>query len=589
MNIDDYEHLENLIFEINDSEISKTAIFVQDLLIAKCIELKHFIYLILYSLRARPRNYRCIFKLLNLLCIDKTQPITLQIADNPIFEELKSYFPKIRLNQYSQYHIISEYFPFNEEPYNHIAVDDAVSFQKYIQEKNALSQLDKKIIEYIAVCGSYKCFDFIKEFIPDYLITEQLHKLAHQGGNIEIIDFFKSMNIATYNEEICIKAAIEAHNFDLFQYDYFSKSEAIRVFSTKLLKLCISTNPDEIINNNSVYLFSNITTYLSFLVETHPQFYVEYARCDIPFIVSCVSGDINSAINQKPDLTSEMIRVFSFKNENNSCYCNAVLALLFSIPEIQNNDFLNQDSSIMDLHLSVIQYYIKTKINNITTQYFRMMLTYFNFGFNKQNDSRELLSVIISKSAFLQSLFKITFLTTKITYSKESQSEKGTIEIVSSHQAEGYMLLENSRSSINTNLGTTCEFKGIAHTRCLPFFGVQFEYQFIESISQFIILDFGESPQKLETIQIYDALFDIYGGLKFTGSDNKGHYIYDCIDGSSIIRFNDLKQTAVTNEKSRYILSIYRNEQNNLLNPQIHYRSTILTDWTKVVYINGDF
>ena len=145
MNIDDYEHLENLIFEINDSEISKTAIFVQDLLIAKCIELKHFIYLILYSLRARPRNYRCIFKLLNLLCIDKTQPITLQIADNPIFEELKSYFPKIRLNQYSQYHIISEYFPFNEEPYNHIAVDDAVSFQKYMEPTTGLEPVTSSL------------------------------------------------------------------------------------------------------------------------------------------------------------------------------------------------------------------------------------------------------------------------------------------------------------------------------------------------------------------------------------------------------------------------------------------------------------
>ena len=311
--------------------------------------------------------------------------------------------------------------------------------------------------------------------------------------------------------------------------------------------------------------------------------------CDIPFIVYCISNQIDQAYDiykqSEIYLHKYVNKKFSFKYEHNSCYCNSVLALLFSIDEIQNHNFFEDDPSIFDLHLAIIQYYIYYQAEKITSEYFRFMLTYYNFPFHKQNDAKELLAVLISESKFLSSIFKISYQLINFVYSKESTSTQGFIDIVDMTQTNGEILLHPPNSN---KLGFSYDFNKISHTRLPPYFGVQFTYQYVNHLSQYIIVDFTNIYHVAQIEYIFKTKLKPYGGMKFIGSDKQGHYIYDMFNGDKLIRFNDMEiSTKEVKERARYALILFKIE-NNSLDPQIHFKCNIATDWVNNQYSDED-
>ena len=200
MNVDDFERLEDIIFNICSEEIAAATEFIHNLLVDEIISFKDLLYLILFSLRTHPQNVFTIRLLLQRLNYGNIDKIQLLVDKNDSYLKFfEEFIPQLEFNNCSNFCFNPSYFPLMEVPYSYIIQDNEKEFEEFVSQSNWLD-LDIKILEFIALCGSKKCFDVVSEFIRDELITENIHIFANKGGCQDIIEFFINRNQETYNK-----------------------------------------------------------------------------------------------------------------------------------------------------------------------------------------------------------------------------------------------------------------------------------------------------------------------------------------------------------------------------------------------------
>lgn len=270
------------------------------------------------------------------------------------------------------------------------------------------------LLDFICFCGSEKCFDVYYDNYQD-TVTQITCAMAYISGSIYIINKLKEKHLSRFNNELCFKYAIEGHQYQLSQSFNIKPNLTLLICSFSSFLINQSVNKTDF---QTLKIYGNKFPLCEHIKYLRGEQYLNATQCLEPFIQACINKDKNTAI-QLSIPNTEYFSDFHFQYEDNSCYCNAFLRFLFSLPEVQSYDFLhskeNKIPNLCEFQLSIIQYLIRKKKHIIKSTYFRFYTQEDSgFVFGTQNDLNELIEYIGEKCTFIHDLF--------VNYSKSGRS-----------------------------------------------------------------------------------------------------------------------------------------------------------------------
>ena len=510
----------------------------------------------------------------DLLQVFSNETFKLNVSPNDFFfSYISSKIPQLESDEDGFIYSIKHDFFSLEDSFLALLESDDTEFLTTILQETVKTNFIIKILTACALYGSCRCFKIAFSYCPQRSY-QTIANYAYMGGNAEIIQFVQEF-CYDIDKTLCEKFALRAHNYryisDTTTFDF---KTVVSSFATAYLSHTSPTNLNQVtqINSKTVLLFHFIATSrgIQYIIDNH---------LEEDFITACIKMDKEMALNiSVPDMQTD----FKFIWESNSCYANSVLKMLFDLVEIRNADFLTDDEpTLCDYQLAIIQYYIKTGKNQITTEYFRFFTAReTNFVFGTQNDAAEQFLYIYQNSSTVHRLFNIkqeqdyfTFFLTSSFLQHDLVSKK----IIS----EG-MLYLNKKKEIDevsvSNLGLHPIYNSLQ-------FGTYISCSHILSLSPYIIIcsQKGSYSRKPINFTIAGVYLHFIGAISFKNH----HYKYIEKINGLFTEFDDLhpsENAPIVNglEQYHFTMMLYKVQNPKDLQTQLNLQSTIATNLSEI-------
>ena len=551
-----------------DSSVNKIIPFIDE----KKLLIQHIIPILSYCSYFRPRSVSCyekvaiiIYEKLNL---EENVTIPLNQADS-FFQSIKYACPKLFPSEdgFICSHILD--FSFDDIILDIFINDNVNSLKVYLAE-SVHSQLLNQIRCAAAYYRSEKCFAFLIESMTKHATPSFLF-YAFIGGSKLIVDMIlEKWQLDSRTLANCYFTAYRAHNFHLIPDSF--------VIPFDLMIASFASKHIDTIKNPKIStvrkIFEQSVPLFDFLARCRGIQYIKDHNLEDPYVISCILGQKPSST---PNLPISFTRDFVFRWENQSCYANAVLKMLFDLPEVQNANFLNQDNpSVCEFHMAIIQYYIKSGLKEITSEYFRYFTqSESNIPFGIQNDAAEQFTYIFHECRAVNELFSITLQTFLLNI---YEKEKNTVyDLIQKNSINESMIMPDKGTFKNQ----FTSFQGIHPTCEEPFFGNLCSCSVYTELSKYVIL-LNQTGQrfndKFEQSFVFGNCFlDYIGSLSY--KDN--HYVYYELQDEHHMVYNDL-YPGDGHTPPNYVLLVYQNISFPAPQANLSFSYPINIDWTVV-------
>ena len=556
-------YIENLIFNIDQFDYEDSIVKIKNGVDNGEIEIPFLIYFLSYCCNFRIKNIPIY---LNIVKDIVQQDVQLSLSTQDFFMKLLEDNSYLKPDQDG--FIISEKYStgLNDTIENIIMNDDAEQLAPYLTEQLP-STYSNRFLELCALCGSNQCFSLLEGYINPDRFNKKLMTNSYIGGSEYIMNYLHNIweNI-TINANDFLDMAFQAHRYELLPPDYeFNIVSSCLYFSTYGISQCENQN----INSDYQEYYGKKLPLFYFLLLVRGENYIRNISNMDNFIKYCLLHDREHAVQYMKPAT-EFINDFSFKWENNSCYCNCILKMLFNIEDVQLANFLdNTCPTNCEYQLAIIQYLIQTQRNDITTEYFRYSTQHeSNLAFGMQQDAAEQFAFIFKNCRIIESLFSVTHRELKLCYFKKDGVP--TLNIVSSEETHDEMYISND----GYYQTTTIKDLGIDFTCSKPYFGKYFSYEYITKLSKYVIIRYNNFAQNIRNFNFNNVHLSFIGGTSLKNN----HYIYYELVNGQLIPFNDYP--SLVHASPKFTLCIYKNAEPNARIPEIQFKCNIENDWS---------
>ena len=587
--LDRASELEALLLDCSDIADATQSIFA--FLDDFHVNIQDILPLIFYYSYIRPAKVEHYRELIyNLANCTPSRLLTTSISQSDAFFQFCNQDHKV-LNSTSKNNItINQYIPSPDSLAYFIVYDDN---QEIINHIDSLFDPKEQIpgfnnlFDYVCFCGSEQTFNLICQYYDPLPISVNSIRYALINGNIAIINFLREKQEHLFQPAFCSEAAIAGHNYNLVDENYSPKAEdAIQYFSSLALSKLTIFQDYFVLD-----IFHFEAPLLEHLIKLRGLSYISNANLIHPFILACILGDKNFAIqNQIP--FSKYRNDFHFLYDFNSCYCNATLRFLFSLEDVQRCDFLHSDDDTIptscEFHLALIQFYIRDNYQHLRSTHLRFYLQEdCHMPFNTQNDLLEFFQYLLDRCLFLNQLFVskceiinfTNYFTTEETQKEKRKKYSNFIEI-ESRVLQSMQYLDFPGDTFSSSWIIPSNPPHYTHISRPPYLAKTSEAFFILQYHQYLVISFMK-PHLCDNLTVYGNKLNCIGCFKYTGNGRSGHYIYIEKNDACFTCFDDMQTSPNVSTKCDPMenILIYKVEHPEQKLSTVKIDTTVNMDW----------